>query len=53
MTVLNIKQRLQLRPLGVDKLPERHRVVVHLEDTEIYHEGAKLCEVSMLITLEE
>jgi hypothetical protein len=32
---LNDYRRLQLRALGVDELPKRHRVVVHVEDPEM------------------
>jgi hypothetical protein len=34
-TVLIIKEGLQLHALGVDELPKRHRVVVHVEDPEM------------------
>jgi hypothetical protein len=34
-TVLTIKEGLQLRALGVDELPKRHRVVVHVEDPKM------------------
>ena len=34
-TVLMIKEGLQLCALGVDELPKRHQVVVHVEDPEM------------------
>ena len=34
-TVPKIKEGLQLRAVGVDKLPKCHRVVVHVEDLKI------------------
>jgi hypothetical protein len=34
-TVLTIQEGLQLRALGVDELPKRHRVVVHVEDRKM------------------
>jgi hypothetical protein len=30
-----IKEGLQLRAVGVDELPKRHRVVVHVEDPKM------------------
>jgi hypothetical protein len=35
-TVLTITEGLQLHALGVDELPKRHRVVVHVENPEMY-----------------
>jgi hypothetical protein len=34
-TALTIKEGLQLRAVGVDELPKRHRVVVHVEDPKM------------------
>jgi hypothetical protein len=34
-TVLTIREGLQMRAVGVDELPKRHRVVVHVEDPEM------------------
>jgi hypothetical protein len=35
MAVLSIKQRLQLRALGIDGLPKRHQFMVHVENSEM------------------